>query len=97
MRFSARVELRLAGAVMRLLRHFANLYGRENVMAHIDHVDFVEEFRGDLRPFIHRELLKAKLEGLRVAPAEREREKRKIVIELACIEDFGPSGNPKNL
>jgi hypothetical protein len=95
MRFSAKVEFRLAGAVIRLLRHMANKYGREHVMDHVDHRDFADEFLNDLRPMIHHELLEAKLEGLRIAPADREREKRKVMIELARIDDLGPPGAPK--
>ena len=86
MRFSPTVEARLAGAVMRVMRHFAKKYGRENVMAHVDHRDFAEEFSGDIRPSIHRELLQAELKGLQVTNGERERRRREVVIELAEID-----------
>lgn len=86
MRFSPTVEARLAGAVIRLMRHFAARYGRENVMAHVDHRDFADEFKGEMRPMIHRELLRAKLEGLQIASGDRERVKRALVMELAQIE-----------
>jgi hypothetical protein len=97
MRFSASTEARLSGAVISTLRHFAKLYGRERVMDHIDHGDFIDMFRTDLRPAIHRELLRAKLEGVRVAPVDRERVKRLITLELAMIEDYGPPGQPKEI
>jgi len=87
MRFSPRVEERLAGAVMRVMRHFAILYGRENVLSHVDHADFAKVFGEEMRPTIHRELLRARLEALQVPPAQREQEKRKTVMELAQLDD----------
>jgi hypothetical protein len=84
MRFSPTVEERLAGAVMRVLRHFANLYGREKVMDHIDHRDFASVIIRELRPTIAHELLMAKLEGLQIANVlEREREKNRVMDELS--------------
>jgi len=88
MRFSPRVEERLAGAVMRLMRDFAQKYGRAFVMDHIDHRDFADKFSEDMRPMIHRELLRARMEALQVPPAQREQEKRKAVMELAKIDEL---------
>jgi hypothetical protein len=88
MRFSPRVEERLAGAVMRVMRNFAKRYGREFVMNHVDHRDFADDFAEDMRPMIHRELLRARMEALQVQPAEREREKRKAVMELAQLDEI---------
>jgi hypothetical protein len=77
--------------VSRLARRFAAQRGRLAI-----HNDF-EEFTGALNSLIHHELLEAKLEGLRVAPADRELEKRRIVMELARPEEFGEPGAPKEL
>jgi hypothetical protein len=60
------------------------------------HNDF-EEFTRALNSLIHHELLEAKLEGLRVAPVDRESERRKIIFELARFEEFGAPGTPKKL
>jgi hypothetical protein len=60
------------------------------------HNDF-EEFASALNSLIHQELLEAKLEGLRVGPADREPEKRRIVMELARLGEFGAPGAPKEL
>lgn len=83
MRFSPTVEERLSGAVMAVLRHIARQYGREKVMDHVDHRDFVDKFREDLGPIIDRELKTAKLAGLQVANGERERLKKALVEELS--------------
>jgi len=87
MRFSPRVEERLAGAVMRVMRNFAKKYGREFVMDHVDHADFRDAFAEDMRPVIHRELMRARLDALQVPPAQREQEKRKAVMDLAQLDE----------
>jgi hypothetical protein len=73
---------RVAARVMSKLRHMRAIYGAEKVMSHVDHADF----RDELRAPIERELLQAKLEGLRVPVRSREKAIREIVAELAKPE-----------
>lgn len=86
-------EGRLAAVFMRVLRHFASMYGRSRVMDHIDHRDFQDELREEIRAAIGRELLLARLDALQVPPERRELEKRKAVVELSKIlADEKPPG-----
>ena len=86
MRFSPTVEARLAGAVMRVLRHFAHKYGRSAVMDHVDHADFSQALLADLQPSIRLELLRARLDALQIQPDDREGEKRKTLKEIEDME-----------
>lgn len=78
-------EERLAGAVMRVLRHIRAVYRTDRVMAHVDHKDFVDA----IRPFLRRELLTAKLEVLEahLDGVERERARRLVMLELGRLDE----------
>lgn len=85
-------ESRLADAVVKLLRRFAARRGRATI-----HLDDFDELAAALAPLIHHGLIEAKIEGLRIVPADREREKRKLVMQLARTDEFGAPGTPKEL
>jgi len=86
MRMGNTPEERIAGAVMATLRHIRTLHGPQNVMSHVDHRDFID----DLKPFIDRELLAAKLEALEIPLAKREQEKRRILLEMGKLAEKYP-------
>lgn len=74
---------------MGILRYFGNRYGREHVLEHIDHRDFRDGLRDEIREAIGRELLIAKLAGLEVPLRDSERVKRDIIVTLSKV--FDPS------